>query len=414
MNREKSSSNLELENLINIIEDLINFLENENLTSYDPYDVQSSFIGKYLQKTKSNPIKNLLRKSALIMEKKYPKIMRINSKKTKSATSSSLFICSCFMSYYLNKDQKLIEKAIKELIWLEENSSKGYSGCCWGLPFNWYLPRNIVADKNTPCSTIVIYMLDAFLLAYKTTKDTSYRDIAFSIGDFVKKDLNEDIIDENTICLSYTPLDKFHVINVNSYVAAILYIIYSYTKDNSLVNYADKLLNYVFKEQNEDGSWYYWGSQERITESIDSLHQCYIIENLYRCYLVNKSPVIYSSIEKALNFYINNFFSEGKITKFCDPKYDRYPLELIDHAEAIIMFSMLDRDFKTIKYATKVIEYTLEKFKIPNKPYFYSYILNGKPVDIPYIRWGISQILYAYAFYTAISKKTIDLKKLLL
>lgn len=414
MNTQLSSVNLNQGTIFMIITELIEWLEKENLTSYDPYDFQSSFVGKHLQKYKSKFLMNLLRKILIIIEKKYPKIMRLNVKKTKSATSASLFISSCLMSYLLNKNQKFIEKAEKELKWLELNSSKEYSGHCWGLPFKWQLPEGILAEKNTPLSTIVIYMMDALLLYYKTTKEKRYVDMAISISKFVTKDLNKDIIDKNTICSSYTPLDNFHVVNVNSYVAAILYTIYTYTKDSSLVEYADKLLNYVFKEQNEDGSWYYWGSEERINKSIDSLHQCYIIENLYRCYLVKNNPRIKSTIKKALDFYIPNFFSNGKITKFCHPKYSKYPLELIDHAEAIIMFSLLDKDFKTRDYATKVIEYTLENFKVPNKPYFYSYILKSKPIDIPYIRWGLSQLLYAYVFYTLISKKGIDLKELLL
>ena len=413
MNKELSSTHLESDKIIKTIEDLIIWLEDQNLTSHDPYDVQSSSVGKYFQKSKSNHLKNLLRKFLLILDKKYPKLLRFNSKKTKSATSSSLFASSCFLSYIINNDQKFLEKGIKELKWLEENSSKGYSGYCWGLPFNWYLPEGIIADINTPCSTILIYMMDAFLLAYNLTNRKKYRDIAISISEFIKNDLNENILDGNSICLSYTPIDNLHVINVNSYAASILYAISFYTNDKIIIDYADKLINYVLNEQNENGSWYYWGSQERITENIDSLHQCYIIENLYRCYLVNRNPKILSSIEKALNFYINNFFSEGKITKFCDPKYARYPLELIDHAEAIIMFSMIDKDFQTMKYATKIMNFTLDKFKIPNKPYFYLYILNDKPIDIPYIRWGLSQILYAYAFYTLISKNSISFKNLL-
>jgi hypothetical protein len=317
------------------------------------------------------------------------------------------------MIYQINKNERLLKLIQENLSWLEENKSEGYSGACWGLPFNWYLPGSIIAGINTPCSTILIYMLDAFLLCHKLTGNGRYKDVAISIADFLVGDLNKDTIDEETICSSYTPLDNFHVINVNSYVAATLYTISNYRKDNSLIEYSDKLINYVLKEQNEDGSWYYWGAQDRTKDIVDSLHQCYIIENLYRCYLINRDKRIYDSIKKGLDYFTENIYSNGQIKKFTDEKYRDYPLELIDHAEAIIMFTMLSNDYNTKEYAEKTLNYVFHKFKIKNKSYFYSYIVKSIPKGIPYIRWGESQILYALSFYYCVFIKRLNIKELL-
>lgn len=412
MNKELSSSQLASDKLIKIIEDLRAWLEDENLTSYDPFDIQSSKIWRYLNSSNSPPIR-LIKKSLIICEKLFPKFIRIFSHKTKASTSVSLFASSCAMIYQINKNEKLLLNIQDNLNWLEENKSEGYSGCCWGLPFNWYLPDNIIANINTPCSTILIYMMDAFLLGHKLTGNDQYKEVAFSIANFLIKDLNKDIIDEKTICSSYTPLDNFHVINVNSYVAAILYAIFSYTKDKAIIDYSDKLINYVLKEQNDNGSWYYWGEKNRTKDVVDSLHQCYIMENLYRCYLINKDKRIFDSIQKGLEYFIKNLYNNGQIKKFTDPKYKNYPLELIDHAEAIIMFTMLSNDFNTKKYAEKTVNYVLHKFKIKNKSYFYSYIIKSIPKDIPYIRWGESQILYALSFYYCVFIKGLSIEELL-
>jgi len=412
MNNEIPSSQFELENMAISIDDLINWLEDENLTSYDPFDIQSSKIWGYLT-SKNSPPFTLIKKLLIISEKLFPNFIRIFSHKTKASTSVALFTSSCSMFYQTNKNDKLLKTIQDNLKWLEENSSKGYSGYCWGLPFNWYLPEGIIAGINTPCSTILIYMMDAFLLGHKVIGNDNYKKIAFSIADFLIHDLNKDMLDENTICSSYTPLDNFHVINVNSYVAASLYTIFGYTKDTKLINYSDKLINYVLKEQNEDGSWYYWGSQKRTKDVVDSLHQCYILENLYRCYLINNDKRIFHSIQKGLDYFTKNLYHNGQIKKFTNPKYNNYPLELIDHAEAVIMFTMLSNDFNTKEYAEKTVNYVFQKFKIKNKSYFYSYIIKSIPKNIPYIRWGESQTLYALSFYYCIFLKKLDIKELL-
>jgi len=412
MNSEIPSSHFELENMIISIEDLINWLDNENLTSYDPFDIQSSRTWKILNNSTFFPIR-LIKKYLIILEKLFPRFIRIFSHKTKASTSVALFASSCAMIYQIDKNEKLLRNIQDKLNWLEENKSEGYSGYCWGLPFKWYLPENIVADINTPCSTILIYIMDAFLLGHKLTGNDHYKEVALSISNFLIKDLNKDIIDEKTICSSYTPLDNFHVINVNSYVAATLYTLFSYSKNKNLIEYSDKLINYVIKEQNEDGSWFYWEKNEKSKDVVDSLHQCYIIENLYRCYLINKDKRIFDSIQKCLDYFIKNLYRNGQIKKFTDEKYKDYPLELIDHAEAITMFTMLSNDFNTKKYAEKTVNYVFQKFKIKNKSYFYSYIIKSIPKDIPYIRWGESQILYALSFYYCIFIKRLSIEKLL-
>lgn len=407
-----SSTDINSDILLKTIEDFIDWLESEDLTSYDPFDIQSSRIWKILNNSNFVPIR-FIRKYLIILEKIFPNFIRIFSHKTKASTSVALFTSSCAMVHQINNNNQLLKYIQDSLSWLEENKSEDYFGFCWGLPFRWYLPKNIVADVNTPCSTILIYMMDAFLLSHKLTGKSHYKQVALSITDFLINDLNKDKIDENTICSSYTPLDNFHVVNVNSYVAAILYTIYTYTKETILIEYADKLLNYVFKEQNEDGSWYYWGSEERTNKNIDSLHQCYIIENLYRCYLVNKNSKILDSIQKGLSYFIKNLYKDGLVKKFSEEKYRYYPLELIDHAEAIIMFTMLSNDFNTNEYAKETLNCMIKRFKIEGKSYFYSYIIKSISKDIPYIRWGESQALYALSFYYSVFIKKSSIKELL-
>lgn len=398
--------------IIQVVDGFLHWMSNTDLVGYDPYDIKSSKIGLWLEN--NNDSLNLLGRSLNLSERHFPRVSRIFVKKTKSSTAVSLFTSSCFLLYEIRKDKRLLKKAEKQLDWLEKNSSTGYSGFCWGLPFDWLLPGNILARKSTPCSTIMLYMVDAFMLGYELTKKEKYLKIANSAVNFFLNDLNKDIINNNMICLSYTPLDRFHVINVNAYVAATLYKIHKYDgKNKKLIDFANKLINYVLNEQNNDGSWYYWGVKERRNGGIDSLHQCYIIENLYRCYLFNKDRRILKSITKALTFYINNFFINGNIKKLPFLQTYVHPDELIDHAEAIYMFAMLWGRFDTEQVLSETLKYTLKTFKIQDKPYFYSYILGDRKIDIPYMRWGQTQMLYSLVFYLMVINKVSTVEKIL-
>ena len=385
--------------LFSVAVDLMKFMENVDFYSYDWYDVWATRIGKRTQKIRySGSIykKHLILPLFLplyLIGKYAPELVQPFARKTRAATSMGLVAQSYFMLCKLMKKNEYLSKGKRVLEWLIDNQSTGYSGACWGLPFDWQLAKGVLAKRGTPCSTIMTYIMDAFLEGYELTSNESYRDILISCGDFLVNDLNYEKIGEDITCASYTPLDMFHIINSNSFVAAALYKIYGLAGDKNLRRLADKLINYVLTEQNEDGSWYYWGSQERLHKGIDSLHQCYIIENLFYCYKMNKNEDVKKSIDKAIEYFKSNFFTDD----FLVSKFPRSPnyLELIDQAESIIMFIAL----RKLSLAENIIESTIKCFRVKDKPYFYSAITKVRKVRVPYIRWGHSQMIHAFLSY---------------
>jgi hypothetical protein len=368
-----------MKDLEKIIGDLATWMESENLQSYDPYDLEST---KFVM-TLSGILPGKIVRAGLIPLKKFPSLYHPFVTRTKAATSSALYASTCFMMGWN-------EKAEKELGWLENHACKGYSGYCWGLPFDWRMGNSVVARQGTPYSTIIIYMTDAFLAGYEITGNQKYLSIAESTADFFMTDLKRTYEDQERICLSYSPLDNFQIINVNSYSAANLYTIFKLTHNDKYRMLADKLINYILAEQNNDGSWYYWSKNHLKNKSIDSLHQCYIMENLYRCYLINHDPEIIKSIERAFDHFVKNYYDAGKISK--NPM-DKHYAELIDAAESIILFNLL----KKRNHLEETLSTTIERFSMKGKPYFYSAISDNKKDKIPYIRWGQSQLLYALA-----------------
>lgn len=375
--------------------DLMKFMENADFCSYDWYDVWATRIGERVQKVRySGSVykKHLslpLFLPLYLIGKYAPELVQPIVKKTKAATSMGLVAQSYFILYKLTKKKGYLSKGKKALEWLIDNQSTGYSGACWGLPFDWQLAKKVLAKRGTPCSTIMTYIIDAFLQGYQSTNNERYKDIVISCGDFLVNDLNYDKVTENITCASYTPLDMFHIINSSSYVAVALYKVYGLTKNRKLRRLADELINYVLTEQNEDGSWYYWGSQERLNKTTDALHQCYIIENLLYCYKINKNGKVKKSVDRGIAYFENNFLKDD----FLVSKFSKSPgyLELIDQAESINMFTALGK----LSTAQKIIESTTKCFKVKNKPYFYSAITKVRKIKVPYIRWGHSQIALA-------------------
>lgn len=386
--------------------DIMGWIHKIKLKSYDPYDVISSPIYDFFEQNK--PKSGILSKySVYTVEKKFPKISRIICPKRKSTTSSSIYASSCYRMYDLTHDEKWKIRGEKELLWLINNKST-YPGSSWGLPFVWNMGNCVYAPVGTPYSTISIYMIDAFNDGFKHSYWNEYKPNYFDV--LVKSHIlftdQLKILEESddSLYLSYSPLDNLKVINVQSYAAVALYAtrwcreLINSGKDPYL-EFSNKLTNTVIKEQSDDGSWNYWGKDDK-RHSVDSLHQCYIMQNLYRCYLMNKDDRILSAVNTGIEYYLKNYIEDEKIRKFpigLEGWFAGY--ELIDIAEATRLFMLLDNK----KYTDMCINSMISNFKIENKPYFISCLNDNRRIggidDIPYLRWGQTQAALAMGEY---------------
>jgi len=393
--------------MINYLERSVRILqamEDSDFASYDWYDFWSTQFGLVLSRAFQNRrrrsnLKFLLAAPAYLalrlLKDYFPFILKPFTRKTKSATTVALAASSYFMIYKLGKDKKYLDAGKKQLAWLEKNASKGYAGYCWGLPFDWQCP-GILFRKGTPCSTIFTYIIEAFQRGYALTKDELYLKVLRSITDFLIKDLNYTEIDKHRTRSSYTPLDNFAVVNASSYVAASLYLICS----KKHIALADKLVNYVLSQQNPDGSWDYWEKGRRKKAVVDSLHQCYIIENLYLCYLRNRNGKIKYSLLKAIAFFENNLIQRDYSVRFSTTS--ARPLSLITHAETITMLSLLSADFNTMALSEKVLRSCAHNFRMKSSCFFMTSVAPFMNVKVPYFRWGQAQIAYAMVLHARV------------
>ncbi len=372
------------------------WMDDVGLKSGDPFALQCSDFGVYTSKL----LPRYITGACYILDRKFPTVMHTIFKHTVAPQSVGLYLQACELMYKCTYNPEWIKYECKWVNWLKENANRKYTGYTWGIPFKWLMGTGVLAPENTPMSTVTPYCSDAFYLLQNPK-------IATSNADFIMTDLKKTYQDDEKACLSYSPLDNFMIINVQAYCAAQLYRAYKYTGYTPYTQLADKLINFVLDEQNEDGSWYYWSKKttEPVPTSIDSLHQCYIMQGLYRSYMVNQNTKIKDAVLKCMEYCNDNLITNRhEVKKFADKKQ---PYELIDAAEIVSTLDLIGEH----EFATLVLFATIPKFSTP-APYFASW--NKPRNNIPYIRWGQSQMLFAMAQNTALNSKRVTLQEIYL
>ena len=369
------------------------------LKSGDPFAFQCSDIGIKLAMIPGTKFcaKLPIAISSILsrIDRKYPQLSNRIIPHAIAAQSAGIYSQVCTMMYTYTQEQEWFNRMLEWLEWLKNNANREYHGYTWGIPFKWLMGTGVLAPANTPMSTVSPYCSDAFYLI----KNYS---VATSLAKFIINDLKVTYEDETKMCISYSPLDNFQITNVQAYCAAQLYRAYAHTGVEKYKEVAEKLINFVLSEQHKDGFWYYWSSQQPVLSSIDSLHQCYIMQGLYRSYLVSGDERIKNAVLQCINYCKNKLITnELYVKKF---PVQKHQYELIDAAEMISTLNILGDSL-----ADDLLDITIERFSTSN-PSFASY-LNPRN-DIPYIRWGQIQMLFAMTQHLILSTKTMSLKEI--
>ena len=128
---------------------LDNWIEQNSWAGYDPYDIKGTKLFLLLQKNKyTNFGSNLFLGRFLTISRK---VFRV--KKEINAKAMALFARGYINLYKKFGNEKYLDKAVYCLNWLMENSSKGYSGFCWGYPFDWQ--SRVFVPKGTPSGVVI-------------------------------------------------------------------------------------------------------------------------------------------------------------------------------------------------------------------------------------------------------------------
>jgi len=368
------------------------WIERNGWEGYDPYDIKGTKLFLFFQKNKyTNFASNLLLNRFPMFFRKVFRVRReINAK------AMALFARGYLNLYKKSGDEAYLKKGLFCLNWLMKNPSKGYSGFCWGYPFDWQ--SRVFIPKNTPSGVVTSIAAHAFIDAYEILGDRKYLEIAKSCCEFILKDLNIDQVSKDKICFSYTPIDNFHVHNANLFSASTLLRTYIYIKNEE--EFKEKgvmAINFTVSYQNPDGSWYYWAPPDKLLYHIDNYHTGFVLECLNICRRVLKDEFKYEEeLRKGLKFYKNNLFLDDGTPKMTPNSV--YPIDIHSCAQAIITFcELVDFEPNYFSMAEKVAEWTIKNMQ-DKEGYFYYRIYKTYVNKMPYIRWGQAWMLRALSY----------------
>lgn len=377
-----------MEILDHSLRSLENYIEKEKYQGYDCYDALNSpvlsflsFNDKrlriaYIQALKILPLN--LRPLLLVPKGFNPKGIGL----ILSATSNL---------WKTTGDKNYLKKLEFLTTLLSQCSSKGYSGNCWGYNFDWQ-SRVFFVPKYTPTIVNTSYVGHAFLDAFTATKNEEYLRKARSACDFILKDLNRSYEDD-TLCFSYTPIDRLQVHNANILGGGLLARVFSFTGEEELRDTAKRSVAYVMRHQNADGSWYY--AETNIQKWIDSFHTGFVLESLKHYIDGTGDRGFHLNLKTGFDFFINHFFLEDGTPKYF---HDRiFPVDIHSAAQGLVTLTKL----KPLDPAAEAKRNRLIKWVIlsmqDNKGFFYFQKRKYFTNKIPYMRWAQAWMYHALA-----------------
>jgi len=396
--------NISFESSLN---DLEYELSHSDYSGFDPYDIKGTFPFMWAFSVPRKPFyKNVIRKFSLGVllygESFFPVLMRklFSIKPVRNAKGIALISKGYFNLYLASGKEEWKIKGVKLLDWLGENKSLGYDYPCWGYPFNWNNGEIIPAE--TPASVVTAAVFDAFWQAWMITKEKKYKDICQGIAAFFIEHLNIKRIDKDTICFSYTPLDNNMVHNTNLLVADCLLRIGLKTDNNNFISYGKKAANFALKEQNDDGSLFYYGKQQNHInpDRIDHYHTGFEIRCLRNIWISTGDQKYKDAYMKYYDFYRKNLILKNK-SDFFPLMYPGklFPINIHSCAEAILLNAELSNEIPSAQILLNgLIDPILSAMRMKRGGYKYMIRKIGPfkiHANIEYIRWGQSWMFLA-------------------
>lgn len=367
------------------------YCERERFKGWDPYDGLNS---RFFQNL---PIRTnkILRLAWIQLFKRNPVNLRFIFGVSKDYNAKGLGL---FLSGYCNLFRQINEDLLLDRITELSNRildlrSEGYSGSCWGYNFDWQA-RAFFQPKGTPTVVATTFISYALLDAYDITKNATLLDAARSACDFILKDLNRTYDSEQNFSFSYSPIDKTQVFNATLLGSKLLSRVYSYTREEHLIQEAKKSVAFCISYQNGDGSWAY--GTLPFHKWVDNFHTGYNLECIYEYQKYSQDFSYELNLKDGLNYYLSNFFTSKGESKYYNNNL--YPIDIHAPAQLIVTLYRLGELENNQKLVARVLNWTIKKMQSP-KGYFYYQKRKYLSSKVPYMRWAQAWMFYSLSFY---------------
>jgi hypothetical protein len=163
----------------NSISNFLQWKEKNGYSSYDQYDFWNTKYGIWSKSVyyKNRKMGAPLVAPVFVAEIFAPAIRKVFTTKKRFPIADAHFMMGHVNMYRLSNDVKHLSEAEKIAEALLKSSVPGYSGHCWGYPFDWMTTRGLWT-RGIPLMTTTVYCFEAFLSLYDATQNEKYFDIA--------------------------------------------------------------------------------------------------------------------------------------------------------------------------------------------------------------------------------------------
>lgn len=285
---------------------------------------------------------------------------------------------------------ELAETCVAELARLR---TAGFSGDCWGYPFDWEA-RYGRLPAGTPSIVATGIVTNALWLAYRQLGLERAFEMCRSAVDFVLNDLPRTPEGE-TFCWAYYPGDRQRVLNATMKGARLCAQVYSVTRDERCLESAARTAAYVARHQREDGSWPYAVGDSRAWA--DSFHTGYVLD-AYSSYERYTGDETFRAVrEMGWRYYREAFFSEDGVPCYYPEK--EFPVDATVCAQSLLTLCR----HGDIPAAAGVARWAIRNMQSGDGSFAYQ-VRRRRVVRTPYMRWssaymydGLSRLSLALA-----------------
>ena len=306
--------------------------------------------------------------------------------------------------YEATGDFSQLENAVHFLTELKKSRCREFKEYCWGYPFDWVW-RGGTIKRYTPLITTTPYVYEAFLQVFELNPRDEWKLILESIARHAAMDINDFRTSETASSCSYTPFDEGGVINAAAYRAFLLTSASLFFSNADYWKIAERNLNFVLENQNEDGSWYY--AMDGVRDFIDHFHTCFVMKALAKIHALTENEACLKALAKGVAYYLDNLFAEDGLPRPFSkaPRLTVYKRELYDCAECINLCMLLRDCFPALETTLEAVVREIPANWVKRDGSFRSRRLHWGWDNVPMHRWGQSQMFRSLAFYLAEATK---------
>lgn len=389
------------------------WLNRVGYSSYDPYDVWGTRYAKWARRLyyAGNPAGIALTAPIIFMELTCPRLRGVFVEKQRFATADAQVALAFLNLHELtqgvarnetpngldgSEGGPWLSKARVLAQDLLSASIPGYSGHCWGYPFDWQNINGLM-PKGTPHITATPYCYEAFARLFDLTGEGSYLEVARSTASFVFSDLNDTPIGLDVAAGSYSPRDFGKVVNANAYRAFVLFDAARRFSEKRYEEKAWKNLRFILRSQRDDGSWLYAIDSPK-EAFIDHFHTCFVLKNLWKLNRYVRNEEVARAIRNGYSYYRKALFdSDGNPRSFAlAPRLQIVRLEMYNFAEAITLGSFLKDEIpESFELACRLASQLVTEYQLPDGYFITRVYSGGIKHKLPFLRWPQAQLFYA-------------------